>query len=217
MPRKVAPKKQRSPGRPKANVGDLRTHLIDVAIGLFSTQGIEATPLRMIAKTGGVTPALLHYYFGSKAQLAEAMIAERLMPIVGEMRATLATAKPDSASLIAVFVDTIFALIDRHPWFPSLWVREVLSEGGVLRNLILTRVAPQIPRQLEKIFAEAQRNGDINRDLDPRLLVVSMIGSTLFLAASAPIWRRIFRAGDIDTEVLRKHTRALLRAGIRNT
>jgi TetR/AcrR family transcriptional regulator len=217
MPRKVAPKRQRSPGRPKANVGDLRTHLIDVSIGLFSTQGIEATPLRTIAKTGGVTPALLHYYFGSKAQLVEAMIAERLLPIVGDMRATLATAKPDSASLIDKFVDTVFGLIERHPWFPSLWVREVLSEGGVLRDLIVTRIAPQVPRQLETIFREAQKSGQINRDLDPRLLVVSLLGSTLFLAASAPIWRRIFRADDIDTEVLRKHTRALLRAGIRNT
>jgi HlyD family secretion protein len=39
---------------------------------------------------------------------------------------------------------------------------------------------------------------------------VSLIGLTLFTAASAPIWRGMFRADDIDNESLRVHTLALL-------
>jgi len=59
-----------------------------------------------------------------------------------------------------------------------------------------------------------QRKGELNPDLDSRLLVVSLIGLTLFLAASAPIWRRVFLADDIDIDTLRRHTLALLDRGI---
>ena len=105
-------------------------------------------------------------------------------------------------------------LVARHPWLPSLWVREVLCEGGALRELLLTRIAPQLPRLLAQRFAAAQRNGGLNPDLDPRLLVVSLVGLTLFPAAGAPIWRQFFEADDLDSDALRDHTIALLDRGI---
>lgn len=215
MAKKSAIKNPRSPGRPSASTADLRAHLIDIAVELFAAQGIDATPLRSIAKAAGVTPALLHYYFGSKPQLVESLIAERLLPVVAELRFTLENNAVDSATLIEQFVTAVFGIIERHAWFPALWAREVLSGGGALRELIIGRVAPQIPRKLQALFGQAQREGKLNRDLDTRLLVVSLLGQTLFLAASAPIWRRIFNADDIDTAVMRRHAVALLAQGIR--
>jgi len=208
-------RKPRQPGRPplKADAG-LRGKMLDAALSLFSAHGIAATSLRDIARTAGVTPALLHYYFGGKPRLVDTVIAERLMPVVGQMRDALQGNDGDTAALIAAFVRAAFALLDRHPWFPPLWAREVLSEGGALRELLLKRIAPMIPQQLARQFGAAQRNGEINPDLDPRLLVVSLIGLTLFPAASAPIWRSMFRSEDIDTETLRLHTIALLDRGV---
>jgi AcrR family transcriptional regulator len=209
-------RKPRRPGRPKADVADLRERVLDAAMACFAKRGIAATPLRAIAQSAQVTPALLHYYFGSKPSLVEALLTERLMPVVGEMRAQLQHAEDDHAALIASFVNTVFALIERHPWFPALWAREVLSDGGALRELIVTRIAPQVPLQFERRFRGAQQRGELNPDLDSRLLVVSLIGLTLFLAASAPIWRRVFQADDIDIDALRRHTLALLDRGISN-
>jgi TetR/AcrR family transcriptional regulator len=212
-PRKTS-RKPRRPGRPRAAGADLRERVLDAAIARFAADGIAATPLRAIAQTAQVTPALLHYYFGSKPLLVEALVGERLMPVVAQMRAQLQRAESDGADLVAGFVNTIFALIETHPWFPPLWAREVLSEGGVLREMMVTRIAPEVPRQVEQRFRAAQRSGELNPDLDSRLLVVSLIGLTLFLAASAPIWRRIFQADDIDFDALRRHTLALLDRGI---
>jgi hypothetical protein len=90
----------------------------------------------------------------------------------------------------------------------------VLCEGGALRELLVQQVAPQLPRMLAQRFATAQRQGRINADLDPRLLVVSLIGLTLFPAAGAPVWRRIFDAEDLDAAALRRHTIALLDRGV---
>lgn len=207
--------KSRQPGRPRLAADlDMRAHALDAALNLFATHGIAPTSLRDIARAAGVTPALLHYYFGGKPQLVELLIAERLMPVVGQMREAMQQSAGNSAALIAGFVGAAFGLIERYPWFPPLWAREVLCEGGALRELVMQRIAPMIPQQLEQQFRAAQRRGELNPDLDPRLLVVSLIGLTLFTAASAPIWRGMFRADDIDSEALRRHTLALLDRGI---
>ena len=79
---------------------------------------------------------------------------------------------------------------------------------------MLARVAPQLPQTLAKYFADQQRAGKLNPELDPRLMVVSLIGLTLFPLAARPIWTRIFAADDIDAERLQRHTLALLARGL---
>jgi hypothetical protein len=97
---------------------------------------------------------------------------------------------------------------------PPLWVREVVSEGGALRGLLTERVAPPIAQLMATRFAAAQQRGELNPDLDPRLLMVSLIGLTLFPAAGAPIWRRLFDADDLGVDDLRRHALALLDRGL---
>jgi TetR/AcrR family transcriptional regulator len=220
VPTTRSPKRgRRTRGRPSsresgAPAADLRARLLDAAIARFAVKGIAATSLRDIATEAGVTPALPHYYFGDKAQLLDAVIEERVMPLFAELGAPLQAAGDDVAELVAGFVIGLGRLIARHPWLPSLWVREILSEGGALRDLLTGRMAPQVPLLLAQRFAAAQRAGRLNPDLDPRLLVVSLVGLTLFPAAGAPIWRRIFDADDLDADALRLHTLSLLDRGI---
>ena len=209
-----APASRRGPGRPVGDSADLRERLLDAALTCYSRQGIAATPLRAIAVEAGVNPALLHYYFGDKGQLQQAVIDERLMPAIGNVGVALTLAGDDPAGLIASFVRGIGDAVARHPWLPSLWVREVLCEGGALRDLLVDRIGPQIPQRLAQRFAAAQRAGALNPDLDPRLLVVSLVGLTLFPAASAPVWGRVFDTNGIDADALRDHTLALLDRGL---
>lgn len=205
---------QRSPGRPGADGPDLRERLLDAAIACFVREGIAGASLRTIATEAGVTPALLHYYFGDKAQLQEAVIAERVMPAFQQLRDPILAAGDDVAALIAGFVDGVGRVVLAHPWLPPLWVREVLCEGGALRDVLFERIGPQLPQMMVARFAQAQARGEINEDLDPRLLMVSLVGLTLFPAAGAPIWRRLLQADDLDFHVLRRHTLALLDRGL---
>ena len=204
----------RSPGRPNADSPDLRERLLDAAIACFVREGIAATSLRTIATEAGVTPALLHYYFGDKAQLQEAVIAERVLPAFQQLREPVLAAGDDVAGLIAGFVTGVGRLVAAHPWLPPLWVREVLCEGGALRDVLFERIGPQLPQMMAARFAQAQSRGELNEDLDPRLLMVSLVGLTLFPAAGAPIWRRLLQADDLDFDVLRRHTLALLDRGL---
>ena len=203
----------RAPGRPVAGA-TLRATLVDAAITCFTRSGIAATPLRAVAAAAGVTPALVHYYFGDKDSLVQALVEERLLPALAPLRARMAGAGDDPAALIANFVRGVADAVAASPWLPALWVREVLCEGGALREILFDRLVPEIPQMMAARFATAQATGRLNPDLDPRLLVVSLIGLTLFPAAGAPIWRRLFDARDLDGEALVGHAIALLDHGV---
>ncbi len=209
------PRKRARGRRPAAESADLRATLLDAALACFVRKGIAATSLRDIASEAHVTPALVHYYFGDKAQLQQAVVAERLLPVIGQMRAPLMQAgEGDVAALVAGFVHGIAGVVAQHPWLPTLWVREILCEGGALRETMISQVGPLLPKMMAARFAAAQQAGQLNRDLDPRLLMVSLIGLTMFPMASAPIWRQLFGADDIDFNDLRRHTLVLLDRGL---
>ncbi len=208
--------RRRRPGRPPvtATSPDQRARLLEAALACFVREGIAASTLRGIAAEAGVTPALAHYYFGSKQRLVDTVIEERLLPIVQGITAKLQAAGDDVGALVAGFVHGFHAAVAGHPWLPALWVREILNEGGELRALLLTRIAPLAPRLLAERFAAAQARGELNPELDPRLLVVSLVGLTIFPLAAAPIWRPLFAAADLDNQALARHTFALLDRGL---
>ena len=212
---RTSPSKARAPGRPVNARGDQRDRLLDAALALFSRQGIAETSLGAIARRARVTPALVHYYFGNREQLLDALMDERIAPLVARIGVRLAESDDDPGTLVRTFVGTMIGMLAENPWLPPLWVREVLSENGALRERLLKRIAPSIAPQLAARFAEAKRRGTLNPGLDPRLTVVSLIGLTIFPLAAQSIWRRLLDADDIDTDALIAHTLALLDGGLR--
>lgn len=204
----------RRPGRPRADEANQRERLLDAAVACFAADGIAATSLRGIAIKAGVTPALVNYYFGSKERLLEAFVTERVLPVICLLREKLVAAGDDARSVLAAFVNGIHEAVARYPWWPQLWIREVVNEKGALRQVLTTQIAPQVAQVLARSLAAARERGQVSPDLDPRLLVVSTLGLTMFPLAAESLWRRIFPAGDIDSGVLLRHTLAMLDHGI---
>src|SRR5699024_11449165 len=69
-----------------------------------SSDLIGATSLRAIAADAEVTPAMLHYYFGDKEQLKQALIEERLLPTMEPIRERLVRLGDDPAAMVGAFV-----------------------------------------------------------------------------------------------------------------
>src|SRR5690606_29495377 len=176
---------RRRPGRPRAADADQRARLLDAALECYAAHGVRASSGRSIAAAAGVTPALVNYYFGSKEQLLEAVVTERLMPLFAGLSAGIDAVGDEPRELIAAFVRGMHAAVARHPWLPALWVREILTDGGALRALMFEHIAPQITRRLAERFDSARERGALPRSIDPRLLVVSLVGMTFFPLAAA--------------------------------
>jgi AcrR family transcriptional regulator len=211
---KVARKALR-PGRPviESNI-ERRTLLLDVTLELFANQGIAGTSLNAIAQKANVTPALVHYYFGNKEQLVDVVINERLVPLMLEIIKPLDMEESDPLQAIQTLAQWMIDLTASTPWLSALWVREVLSEGGQLREWIMDNVALQLNEKLGKIVMAAQKKGQLNKKLDPRLIIVSLIGLTLFPLACAPIWQKLPGNKSISTEEMSKHMLELFANGV---
>lgn len=210
---KSPPRRSRA-GRPAGEDGDLRGRLLDAAAAQFAGTGIAAASLRAIAQEAGVTPAMLHYYFGNKDALVRALLTERLLPTVLPLRETLAAVGDSPLELAQAFAHGVSDVVAQLPWLPALWVREVLCEGGVLREFVFREVMPSLPQVLAKRFESAHKAGQLAPGIDPRLLVVSLVGLTLFPAAGAPIWQKAFGMPGLDMPALVSHTLALLTHGL---
>ena len=188
----AAVKTPRRPGRPsaEANPGQ-RARLLDAAVVLFGERGIAATTLRAIAQRAKVTPALLHYYFASKGSLIETILGERIAPFVQVSVAPLREPLPSPRATLRRFLETHMRNIAANPWMPRLMVREVLSEGGALRDQMQAQFAMSIAPKMLWLIVSAQRNGEIRADLNPMLVGVSLISLAVFPFAAAPVWQEV--------------------------
>ena len=65
-------------GRPsKAKGLDLKETILDAAEGLFARHGFHGVTTRQVASEAGVDTALIHYYFGAKRELFDAVFLRR--------------------------------------------------------------------------------------------------------------------------------------------
>jgi AcrR family transcriptional regulator len=102
-------------GRPSA-----RERLLDCAERLFAEHGVKGVSLRAINAEAGLSPAALHYHFGTQKALVEALL-ERQMPALMERRRRLLDALAERAEPPTTR-DVLNALIQ-----PQV---ELLAEGG---------------------------------------------------------------------------------------
>jgi len=207
----------RRPGRPSGGVGgaEQRERLIATALALFARQGIVDTPLAAIAREAGVTPAMVHYYFKTREQLIDVLIDERFVPLRSEMSGWLEQYPDDPVAAFTALTQRFVELGQTHPWFAPLWIREVISEGGLLRQRMHERYGHEHQRAAHAAIERWQREGKLNAALEPSLLFQSLLGLTLLPLATAHVWRNDLVPRRVGAEEIARHAVALITQGIR--
>jgi AcrR family transcriptional regulator len=142
------------------NPDDTREKILGAADHLFGALGFDATTTRDIAAHSGVNKALIHYHFGSKDDLLEAL----LDGYYARLTKTLVTALGRRSSLeeqAEAVVDAYADFLAQNRTFCAIVQREVASgrhvERIVERTLPafklgaewLANVAPHAPKGLE--------------------------------------------------------------------
>ncbi len=168
---------RRSRGRPTdEQAGKIREGILNAAEELFAQKGFAGTPIREIAEAAGITPAMIHYYFGNKKALLRSVLDRTLQPL------SLAIAELDSgtSSPITAFVSLLVQMSYRHPNMPVLLAREVLMPGGQLQEHFIEHFAPRLGGALSIMLAEEQSRGAINPDYDPRIATLMVLSLCVF-------------------------------------
>jgi len=207
-------KMKRNPGRPAGVDGDARERLLTAATEIFAAQGVAATTFAAIAKRAELTPAMMHYYFKDREQLLDCVVEEKIAPLIASVWSPV---EPGVApeELIRGIVARLVAGIEHNPWVPSTWMREVLNEGGLLRGRVLRKLPFDKVRILSEAIAQAQARGAIQADLDPVLMVFSMLGLVMLHHATAPLFAEVFHRKEPSPQAIGRHITALLLDGLK--
>ncbi|MEM5343439.1 TetR/AcrR family transcriptional regulator [Paraburkholderia azotifigens] len=202
--------------RPAVENFDVREHLLDTATRLFSERGIAATTVAQIAASAEVTSALVHYYFTNRETLLDAIVEERLAPSVGFVWSAAADdSNDDPFVMVGEFVTRLFDVTARMPWLPPLWLREVINEGGMLRDRMITRIPFDNIKRFGARIRQAQQGGAVNPELDPLLMFNSIIALVMLPQAAAKVWQSVRGFPAIERKTLQQHVTALLLGGMR--
>jgi AcrR family transcriptional regulator len=214
MVSKLPSKKQRGRRSTDAIV-DVRELLLDVATHLFSERGVAGTTVAQIASAVGVTPAMVHYYFTNREKLLDAVVDERVAPSAAFVwQPATEAATSDPFVLAHAFIDRLFDVTGRMPWLPSLWLREIVNEGGLLRSRMLKRIPFDNIRRFGGTLTQAQKEGVVNAELEPGLLFNSILALVMIPLATAKIMQNVPGIPAVERDMLRRHVTALLIGGM---
>ena len=207
-------RKRRGRGRPKgASAGKVRERLLQAARDLFLRYGYRAVSSRQIGAAAGVNFAMIRYYFGGKPGLYREILQGLVPPEIAGLDALQAGRSPPKLADILSNITRVWAA---NPWIAGFVLREVLVPGGPMRSMFLRefpeRLAPIVERALR---AEIER-GALRSDLDPKLLVLSVVSLAVFPFLGFPLTSRVFGVRNDEEFVTRflRHTQALLACGV---
>ena len=85
-----------------------------------------------------------------------------------------------------------------------------MSEGGQLRERLLRILPFESVRHLIAAAASAQRRGEVSPQLEPRLLLLSVVGLTFLPLATIRLWQGLPMLHGVEREDVARHAEALL-------
>ncbi|WP_429401961.1 TetR/AcrR family transcriptional regulator [Paraburkholderia sp. MM5482-R1] len=203
--------------RPHPQDFDAREHLLDVAVALFAERGIANTTLAQIAAASGVTSAMVHYWFQTREKLLDALFEERLVAAFGAIWDPVDPEHDEPLALTQGIVKRMFDVTETMPWLPSLWLREIVNEGGLLRERAFARIPVQKLAAFGQNIARGCASGQLNARLEPLLLFNSVLALVMLPQATARIWQRLNPRTSFDRATLERHVVALLAQGMTAT
>jgi len=199
---------RRRPGRPTGKL-HRRELLMDAALALFARQGIPSTSLKMIADEVGLTPAMAHYYFNGRYQLIDALVEERLLPVCISIGEAFGAEGDDPMTVISTFVQRLVQATEECPWLASLWVREMLGEGGDLKERVDGRLEETVGKNDTRRLESWRRQNILNADVEPAFVFTSIMALTLLPLAAG--WKG---SDSVSRDRLVKHVTTLLGRGL---
>lgn len=161
-----------------------RERILDAAHAVFLRKGTAGSRTQEIADEAGVNKALVHYYFGTKAALADAIFERSMGALTPLIFGILADPERTIEQKVREIVRAQVAFHTAHPYVAGYMISEMHAEPQRMVALVARRGGPPlgvIGRQLR----EAAEAGTI-RPLSPEQFVVNMMGLLIFPFAFRP-------------------------------
>lgn len=173
-------------------VSSTEERIYEAARNIFIQKGMEGARMQEIADEAGINKALLHYYFRSKENLFRAVFKDIFSKFLLKTRESFQSDAPDREKIIGL-IDNYIDLIHANPYVPQFIINEINRDPKVLKDLMFeTGIEPQ---QILMLFNNQSRRINI----DPRHIIVSILGMVIFPVAAKPLIQMVYFSNDQDS------------------
>ena len=159
------------------------TQILNAAKKVFLNKGLDGTRMQEIADEAGINKSLLHYYFRTKEKLFDAVFTDAFQQFIPKVSEVMAS----DISLnkkIQKFVETYINMLIENPHIPMFILHEISRNPDKILKLMKSQ-GIKFEVFVNSIKSEIDK-GKIN-PIDPRQLIVNMLGMCLFPIIAKPI------------------------------
>jgi AcrR family transcriptional regulator len=175
---KTARRPPRSAGASPPSDQETRDRILDAAHAVFLRKGTAGSRTQEIADEAGVNKALVHYYFGTKAALANAIFERALAEITPKMFGILADPARTIEEKIPAIVREQIAFHSERPYAAGYVVSGLHGEPDRMVRRVARR--GKIPLDvLRRQLREAAAAGTMRR-ITAEQFVANMMGLLIF-------------------------------------
>jgi AcrR family transcriptional regulator len=195
-----------------SSVAPTRQRILDVALDLFGSRGVDAVSLDEIARAVGVRKQTVLYWFDSKDALVEGVLDAVAAELVAVIDAAVRSAPDDPLDRIDAVVRAVFRPAMRRPALLGL-VREVNRLDPPQARRLRERIAPLVDRAVDHLRSEMIA-GRL-RQGDPALLAALCYATVTGIATEPEALGAVgWKATPAGLRRLRDELRAFLRAAL---
>jgi TetR/AcrR family transcriptional regulator len=177
-----------------------RSLILDAAERIFARDGLRAARTLDIASQCHVTKAMIHYYFGTKEKLYQAVLDRVFLERIEGMQLASLRALPPRDALDA-YISRLFGQMARKPHLGPLFALENIQNDGIY----YTRSGGEVYRVLTNIVDRGMAAG-VFRAMDSRHAAIIIMGACVHYFNVANNVRILWpERRHFDERLLREH------------
>ncbi|MDX1675477.1 MAG: helix-turn-helix domain-containing protein [Longimicrobiales bacterium] len=176
--------------------------ILDAAHAVFLKRGTAGARTQEIADEAGVNKALLHYYFRSKDQLAQAVFRRALQALLPKALEILHS-DVDLEAKVRGIVDLEIDILRANPFLPGYLLGELTHHPDRVQALWESVVGMKLGRMGQEVRTILQSQLDAAADsgrmrrISPEHFLMNLISMVIFPFAAQPLLHLVL---DVDAE-----------------
>ena len=151
--------------------------LFDAAMELIGERGFTDASVDEIVHRAGVAKGTVYYHFAGKAELVEALIADRLRPAIVRFQAVAAEHADDPRAAIEAIVRAELEFLAEEKSFSKLLLTEMWREDRVWRETLLLHRREMVT-VIRNVIEQGVASGVFRDDIDPEFGASALFGMT---------------------------------------
>ncbi|HKI89107.1 MAG TPA: TetR/AcrR family transcriptional regulator [Draconibacterium sp.] len=157
--------------------------ILNAAQTVFIHKGMDGARMQEIADEAGINKALLHYYFRTKQKLFDAIFKKVFSQVLPNIMEMVHSELPIEKKL-GIFIEKYIDMLLKNPFLPTFILKEMNREPDFLASVL--KKSGVKPREIFSMFEKEMQAGNI-RKMDPRDLLVNILGLSIFPIAAKPL------------------------------